>query len=329
MARAWDATTNGLPGAANVDGLAWDDATHLFLSFSANTTVPTLGTVQDEDVVGLAAGTWSTYFDGTAHGLTNDAQDLDAISFGAGTTPPPPPPPPPAQVRLYLSTLGNTTPPGAGGAGDDADIYSWNDTAYARTLDLSAAPYGLPGAANVDGFSRVDDTHFYVSLADNGTVTGVGPVQDEDVLYWNGSAWSTWFDGTSHGLGQLGQDVDAISVDGSTLYFSTGTSRNPTGVGGVGDDSDIFSWNGTTMARVWDATANGVPGSASVDGLDRVSATEIYLSFAGATTTLPQIGTTQDEDVVHVNGGAWSTYFDGTAHGLTNAALDVDAFDVP
>ena len=27
--------------------------------------------------------------------------------------------------------------------------------------------------------------------------------------------------------------------------------------------------------------------------------------------------------------GAWSVYFDGTAHGLTNNNHDVDAFDIP
>lgn len=332
MARVWDATDSGLPAAASVDGLVWNDATHLFVSFSTNTAVPTLGTVQDEDVVGLASGAWSTYFDGTAHGLTNDAQDLDAISFGSDTsTPPPPPPPPPgpSPVTLYLSTLGAGTPPGAGGSGDGADVYSWDDTTYTRTLDLSAAPYDLPAGANVDGYSRVDDTHFYVSLDANATVPGVGTVQDEDILSWNGTAWSVWFDGTAHGLGQFAQDVDAFSVSGGTVYFSTGTSLRPAGVPGVGDDSDVYSWDGTTMARVWDATANGVPGGANVDGLDRVSDTSLYLSFSGATTTLPQVGSIQDEDVVHLDAGAWSLYFDGTAHGLTTNNLDVDAIDVP
>jgi hypothetical protein len=331
MARAWDATTNGLSTGSNVDGLIWVDATHLYLSISnATTSLPLLGTIQDEDVLEFAAGTWSTFYDGTAHGMTNDAQDLDAISFGEPTTaPPPPPPPPPGPARLYLSTLGNANPPGAAGTGDNADVYSWNDTSYTRELDLSAAPYSLPNGANVDGFSRVDATHFYVSFAVDTTVPGLGTVQDEDVAYWNGAAWTMWFNGTTHGLNQAGQDIDAFSVVGGTLYFSTATSTRPTGVGGTGDDSDIYSWDGTSLARVWDATASGVPGGANVDGYDRVDATHFYLSFTGATTSLPQIGTTQDEDVVKVSGSTWSVYFDGTAHGMTTDNLDVDAIDVP
>ena len=49
-----------------------------------------------------------------------------------------------------------------------------------------------------------------------------------------------------------------------------------------------------------------------------------------ATTTVPGRGAVEDEDVVFDNNGTWSTYFDGTAHGLgTSANLDVDAFDIP
>ena len=47
---------NGLPAAANVDGYVRVDATHLYLSFAADTTVPGVGTVQDEDVVYVNAG---------------------------------------------------------------------------------------------------------------------------------------------------------------------------------------------------------------------------------------------------------------------------------
>ena len=236
------------------------------------------------------------------------------------------------QVRgpLSLSTFGSSNPPGVAGTADDADIYSWNGTAYTRSLDLSAAPYNLPAVANVDGLSRVDATHFYLSFSnDTTTLAGLGAVQDEDVVSWNGSAWTMYFDGSAHGMSAANLDLDAISVDGSTLYFSTFGNTNPPGVGGTADDADIYSWNGTSYARVWDASANGVAAAANVDGYDRVDATHFYLSFSATTTTVPQIGTVQDEDVVFGNAGTWSVYFDGTAHGLTTDNLDVDAFDVP
>jgi hypothetical protein len=327
-ARVFDATTNGLPAATNVDGLGRTDDTHLTLSFApTSTTVPTLGAVQDEDVVTFAAGAWSVAFDGTAAGLTADAQDIDAFSISATSGPPPPPP---SNDPLDFSTAGDSNPPGTAGTADNSDIYSWNGTAFSRSIDVTAAPYNLPAAANVDGFSRVDATHFYLSFAGAPTVPGLGTVQDEDVIYWNAGSWQLYFDGSAHGLGgNADLDLDAISVAGTTLYFSTLGNTNPPGAGGTADDADIYSWNGTSYARVFDASANGLPAAANVDGLDRVDATHLYLSFSPPTTTVTGLGTVQDEDVVYRNGSTWSTYFDGTAHGLTSDNLDVDGFDVP
>ncbi|MCW2768130.1 MAG: pectin esterase [Nocardioides sp.] len=251
--------------------------------------------------------------------------DSGADEFGAAA---PPPPPPPVQ-DLYLSTFGNSNPPGVAGTADDADIYTWNGTAYSRSIDVSAAPYNLPATANVDGFARVDATHFYLSFSADTTVPGLGAVQDEDVVFFNAGTWSVYFDGTARGLTAANQDVDAISVAGSTLYFSTFGNTNPPGVAGVADDADVYSFTGTSFARVWDATANGLGTGANVDGYVRVDATHFYLSFSGLTTTVPVLGTVQDEDVVYNNAGTWSVFFDGTAHGLTTDNLDVDAFDVP
>jgi FtsP/CotA-like multicopper oxidase with cupredoxin domain len=232
------------------------------------------------------------------------------------------------RARLFYSTFGNSNPPGVGGAADNADIYEWTGTGHNRSIDMTAL-YNLPGAANVDGYARVDATHFYLSFADNTTVPGLGTVQDEDVVFRNGGSWQLFFDGTARGLTAAAQDVDAISVDGSTLYFSTVGNTNPPGAGGTADDADVYSWNGSAFSRVWDATANGLPAATNVDGLDRVDATHLYLSFSPPTQTVPGAGTVQDEDVVFFNAGTWLVYFDGSAHGLTSDNLDVDAFDVP
>jgi FtsP/CotA-like multicopper oxidase with cupredoxin domain len=229
---------------------------------------------------------------------------------------------------LFYSTLGSTNPPGVAGTADDSDVYQWSGIAHSRSVDLSAAPYGVPTSAGVDGLTRVDGSHFYLSFAADTTLPGLGAVQDEDVVYWNGSAWSVYFNGTAHGLTAANLDLDAISVKGSTLFFSTLGNTAPPGVGGAADDADIYSWNGSTYARAWDASANGLPAAANVDGYDRVDGTHFYLSLA-ADTTVTGVGLVQDEDVVYVDGPVRSVYFDGTAHGLTNANHDVDAFDVP
>jgi len=239
------------------------------------------------------------------------------------------------QVRgpLYLSTFGSTNPPGVGGTADDADIYSWSGTAFSRAIDVTTAPYGLPAGANVDGFDRASATTFYMSFTGQVNVPGIGNVQDEDVVFFNGTSWSLFFDGSVRGLtGGSATDLDAISIVGGQLYFSTDNGAIPPGAGGVGDDADIYLWNGaSTYTRVIDASAAPytLPAAANVDGFVRVDATHFYLSFSATSTTVPVLGAVQDEDVVYYNNGVWSVYFDGTAHGLTTDNLDVDAFDVP
>jgi hypothetical protein len=226
---------------------------------------------------------------------------------------------------LYFSTSGNTNPPGVGGSADDADVYYWSGTAFNRSIDVTAITNPLPGGANVDGFDRVDATHFYMSFNGNVSVPGVGTVQNEDVVHYNAGTWSMYFDGSAHGLG--GTDLDAISVVGSMLYFSTNDTDVPPGVTGFGDDADIYSWNGASYTRAFDASALGWS-TANVDGVVVVDSTHVYLSYS-SDTTISGFGSVNDEDVVYRNGSTWSTYFDGTGKGLTSGNLDVDAFDIP
>ncbi len=312
------------------------DATHYLASFSedGDTTLPGAGQVQDEDVVEYANGTWSVWFDGTAAGLTDSSQDIDAFSLptAPGGNPPPPPPPPAGSGNgngpLLYSTLVNLNPTGVSGTADNADLYSWNGTTTTRSMDVTAAPYQLPASANVDGFDRVDANHFYLSFAGNTAVPGLGTVQDEDIVYWDNGTWSVWFNATARGMTSAALDLDAISISGNTVYFSTTGNANPPGVSGSADDADIYSWNGSKFARVWDASAADIPSAANVDGYVRTDATHFYLSFA-PNTTVPGLGVVQDEDVVLFENGVWSVYFDGTAHGLDTLLQDVDAFDLP
>ena len=197
FSRAIDVTTApySLPATANVDGLDWVDTTHFYMSFNAAVAVPGVGTVQDEDVVYYNAGTWSLFFDGSVNGV--GGTDLDAFNIVSGT--------------LYFSTDSNTLPPGAGGTGDDADIYIWNGgSSYTRVFDASVA--GFASGADVDGFVRVDATHFYLSFNSDTAVPGVGTVQDEDVVYNNAGVWTVYFDGTALSLTSGNHDLDAFDL---------------------------------------------------------------------------------------------------------------------
>jgi hypothetical protein len=229
---------------------------------------------------------------------------------------------------LFFSTTGTTPIPGLGAPFDDSNIYGHSGTSFSLEWDAVAA--GVPADANVDSYERVDATHFYLSFAANTVVPGLGTVQDEDVVYFNGDTdtWSVFFDGTAHSMARGTRDLDAIGVVGGTLYFSTVGNSGPPGITGPRDNADIYSWNGTSYARVWDATASGVDITENVDGLTVVDATHLYLSFTNG-LTLAGVGGAQDEDVLYFNAGTWSVYFDGTAQGLTAGPADLDAIDVP
>jgi|CXWL01.1.fsa_nt_gi hypothetical protein len=213
FARVVDASTLGVPSAANVDELKIVDATHFYMSFVANTTIAVPGpdlSVQDEDIVYYNNGTWSVFFDATAAGLTNTNHDIDGFDIAGNT--------------VYFSTSGSTNtpgatnPPGVAGTADNADIYSWNGTVFSRVVDLSTI--GVPAAStsgsasNVDGLKFVDSTHFYVSFAGNVTLPVIGAVQDEDIVYYNNGVWSVFFDGTAapKSLTNGNQDVDGFDI---------------------------------------------------------------------------------------------------------------------
>jgi hypothetical protein len=241
---------------------------------------------------------------------------------------------------LYFSTAGSSNPPGVNGQSDDADIYLWDGSEYSREINAGSQPYGLPGNANVDGFSRVDDTHFYMSFSGNITIQIPGPdlsVADEDVVYYNGDnaqPWSISFDGSAGGNNIGGTDLDAVSIVGSTLYFSTNDGDDI--AAGPDDDADIYRWNGPgsnpRYTRVFDGSANGLPsnggGNADIDGLKVIDETHFFMSFQD-NVNIAGFGPVQDEDIVEFNNGTWSMYFDGGDNGLGNSGnLDIDALDL-
>ncbi len=357
--RVVDATESpyGLPNSGsstgsnnpNVDGLIWVDETHFYMSFSNNNTnVPGLADpVQNEDVVYFDNGSWSVWFDGTSHGLSGpvvfgiDFGNVDAISLADRASPPAPPEPPaPQAFALLFSTLGGLAPPGIVGNGDDANVYGWDGTAFARVVDgRGPNSLGLARSADIDGVAQVDAAHFYLSFKSATAIPGLGNVADEDVVYYDNGTWSMFFDGSTHGI-TSSIDLGAISVVGDQLYFSTNNSAVPPGAGGTGDNADIYHWNGdSSYTRVVDATAAPYnlpnrgwlrgPNNPDVDGLVWVDENHFYLSFSNSNTNIPGVGRVQDEDVVYFDNGTWSVFFDGTANGLTAGSQDVDGFYVP
>ncbi len=291
--------------------------------------------------------------------IDNDLRPLsleNPADLGADETAGPLPP----TILLHFSTAGggNANPvPGVPAPYDDADIYTWDGEFFGREFDPSQVFASWPNNANIDGL-MVDTNNdltpptFYLSFSANGNTNlpGLNGVQDEDVvkLSYNSTTssytFSLYFDGTLCGLSSNNnQDIDALDVHPATgmLYFSTlgnATVNATTGtpLGGPYHQSNIYSWNGTSCARVFDATATAListVGNANIDGLTYIDADTFYASFAN--NEEPNLvdalaGPIQDEDIVLYDAGIWLLHFDGTAKGLdVSDGQDIDAISVP
>ena len=99
-----------------------------------------------------------------------------------------------AVLATSTSPPTNDCPPGVGGGGDDADIYSWNGgSPTPACIDASALGWST---ANVDGFVRVDATHFYLSYSADTTVPVPRSGPGRGCRLLQRRRWSVYFDGT-------------------------------------------------------------------------------------------------------------------------------------
>lgn len=238
----------GLPNGAGNIGTTVNLAVGGTATFTVNGTVAAgaSGSLANTATVAAPAGVTDPVAG------NNSATDTDTIV-------------PPATVVAYFSTTGNTAVPGVAAPYDDADIYARNtDGSYSRVFDASVA--GVPGGANVDAFRYIAPDDIYLSFNNNGGVDlpGLLGVQDEDIVHWDGTAWSLYFDGSDVGLGGItGEDVDAFTLLPNGLLVSiTGSGAVPS-VANVASHDLLFCAPGTVGA-----TTTCSPWSMYFDGSD-------------------------------------------------------------
>lgn len=199
-----------------------------------------------------------------------------------------------------------------------------------------------------------------VALTLSATDVDVNNTVTEMRFSWDNSTWLPWepyattrnisippgANGTKTIFVQFRNDVggvsatytDSIDYRAIILYFSTVDDTAVPGVAAypptpgrtVYDDADIYGWDGVTFSRVFSARAAGLPNNADIDAVKVIDADTIYMSFNFDTgTTVPTLGSVQDEDIVLYDAGTWSLYLDGTDVGLgdNGNSEDVDAFE--
>jgi len=176
-------------------------------------------------------------------------------------------------------------------------------------------------------------TSLYLSLAYDGAVGGLAAA-NEDVVAFDGSGFSVYFDGSDVGLGSLAIDAFAITSPDEILFSFSEPGAVP-GILDAVDDSDVVRFAATSLGA-------DTAGSFSLyfDGSDvgltfnaeDLDAVELLPSGHLLFSTLGSFGVTgvsgADEDLVEFaptslgenTAGAWSLYFDGSDVGFWDGA---------
>ena len=222
----------------------------MYVSFDGNVTLNGV-TFSDDDIIRYDGTNWEMFFDGVDVGL-GSGPDTNAFDLLSPTT--------------GLFVFFDTVPIALNGGAltvTPSDIVlftatSWGSaTAGTFSLVLTGATVGLDdpmGAERIDSLYMLEDGSgsLLISTTGNPTVPvnipaagGTITANDEDILkftpttpgnYTSGT-WSLFLDASAAGLAGT-DDIDALDVVGTTVYFSTAA---PVTVGGVtGDNQDVF-----------------------------------------------------------------------------------------
>ena len=181
----------------------------------------------------------------------------------------------------------------------------------------------------------------YLSLTSNQTIGGVSSA-DEDILRFDGSTWSLFFDGSDVGVASL--DLFAFSiVDADTILMSF---NNAITLGGLAvAPQDVVQFDATLLGSATtgifsmylDGSDVGLDIAAEkIDSVSLLTDGRVLISTTGNPSIAGLTGLA-DEDILAFTPvtlgdsttGTWALYFDGSDVGLsTTSSEDIDALDV-
>ncbi len=259
-------------------------------------------------------------------------------------TPPVEPVTPPATSQVYFSLHNSQSLGGISFA--DEDIIGFDGTSFTKYFDGSNVD--LSGL-EIDGFDIISDTEILMSFTASTNISGVGTVDDSDIVLFRASqlgnntagTFEMFFDGSDVGLSTSNEDVDAFTLlqDGRLIISTTGSERVS---GASGRDEDLLAFTPTSLgvntSGSWDKYFDGSDVGLSSEDIVGVSVDEtngdLYFSTIGDLSAQGVTG--KDEDIfkftptslgTNTQGSiASSLYFDGSNYGLD--ANDIRALDL-
>ncbi len=202
-----------------------------FSIFGDNELFGTVVDPDNEDIFGHNAGTFTKDFDGETLWSANDLNALYVFSNG--------------NMVFAFETV-NTDPPGAGGPFQPYELVLYSGgtfTEFAPGMNLSSGV--------IDAVEVLPNGHVLFSMTLDITLDEVD-YDDSDIIRWDGSTFSMYFDASVYGLDTDDEDIDAISVlpasdilvGGAGNDFLIGLGGDDTLTGGAGADTFVLTTNG-------------------------------------------------------------------------------------
>lgn len=182
----------------------------------------------------------------------------------------------------------------------------------------------------------------YLSLTGTQTIGGVASA-DEDILRFDGTNWSLYFDGSDVGVASPDLSAFAI-VNANTVLMSFGANVTVNGV--TATPQDVLRFDATnlgsatigTFSMYFDGSDVGFADTTNekIDSLKLLPDGRLLISATG-NPSVTGATIARDEDVLafapttlgDTTSGTWSMYFDGSDVGLSETSgEDIDALDV-
>jgi hypothetical protein len=242
---------------------------------------------------------------------------------------------------IYLSATTNGTSGGL--AYNDEDIVSYNTLTGKWLMYFDGSDVGITG--DVDAFALMPDGSVLLSLDAAATVSGLGTVDDSDIIRFTpistgattAGTFTWFFDGSDVGLTTNDEDIDAIDfASDGRMVISTLGAFSVTGVSG--DDKDLLAFastsTGANTAGTWSWLFDGsdvglTTSSEDINGvwIDPVN-NQLYLTTTGAFSVTGVSGDGADIFVCtpgllgSTTSCTFSMYWDGSAFGFAGEVAD-------
>ena len=210
---------------------------------------------------------------------------------------------------------------------EDEDLLEWNGSAFELLFDGSDHQLGRDKNRDINAVDVLANGDIVFSIKGDKENFGGINFEEEDLILWDGAAYSMFFEGDPNGLDGMSEDIDAVHVVNAD-YFIFSTSGNGSAGGVSWADEDLVLFENGAFSVFWDGSDHGL--KSDLDAVDLLANGDFVFSTMSPVTLE---GTDfDDSDLILWDGTTFSMYFDGsdpdgsgTLNGLAANEEDIDA----